>query len=154
LSISVSFNEQKGDIGYTVSYDNRPTNIISGVLTEDISINDTHPGDVFASIPIIGRKEGPILQYVGTRTEYSRDVSINLLLDYTDVAYGSKKLSLIKQKPSLVCPVRGQIINLLRELSPSGEVGVRKWYVNPIQENWNPKTGTYSIQANWTYEKV
>jgi hypothetical protein len=153
LSISVSFNEQKGDIGYTVSYDNRPTNIISGVLTEDISINDTHPGDVFASIPIIGRKNGPILQPIRTRTEYSRDVSINLLLDYTDVAYGSKKDSLIRQKPSLVCPIRGQIIDLLKELSPSGEAGVRKWFVNPIQENWSPKTGSYSIQVNWVYEK-
>ena len=153
LSISVSFNEQRGDIGYTVSYDNRPSNIISGVLTEDITINDTHPGDVFASVPIIGRKTGPILQYIGTRTEYSRSVSINLLLDYTDVAYGSKKISLVKQKPSLVCPIRSQIIDLLKELSPSGEDGVRKYYLNPPQETWNPKTGNYSIQADWVYEK-
>jgi hypothetical protein len=153
MSVSVSFNEQKGEIGYTVNYDNRPTNIISGVLTEEISVNDTHPGDVFATIPIIGRKTGPILQHIGTRTEYTRNVSVNLQLDYNDVAYGSGKASLIKQKPSVVSPMREQLISLLQELSPSGEVGVRKYFINPPQESWNPKTGVYSIQVDWVYEK-
>lgn len=152
ISISTSFNKNNGEIGYTVNYDNRPTNIITGVLTEEISVNDTHPGDVFATIPIIGRKTGPILQHIGTRTEYTRNVSVNLQLDYNDVAYGSSKDSLLK-KPSAVSPMREQLISLLQELSPAGELGVRKYFVNPPQESWNPKTGAYSIQVDWVYEK-
>ena len=86
-SISLGLNEFNGEITYSLEFDNRPTNIISGVLSENISVNDTYPGDVFAVVPVIGRATGPVLQYVGSRTEYKRDVQIELQMDYTDLHY-------------------------------------------------------------------
>jgi hypothetical protein len=150
-TISLALNEHAGTINYSLDFDNRPTNIISGVLFENISISDTYPGDVFAVIPIMGRKTGPILQAIGGRTEYKRDLNLEIVLDYTDLPYGSGRSSLLK-KPSLVEPIRSQLINLIRDLSPEKEPGVRKWFVNAPVENWSPKEGRYSLSASWVYE--
>jgi hypothetical protein len=151
-SISLGTNEFTGDITYNLQFDNRPTNIISGVLSETINVNDTYPGDVFAMIPVIGRETGPILQYIGGRTEYKRDLSIELVLDYTDVGYGGNRNSLILHKPSLVEPMKTQIKNLIQEISPAKEPGIRKYFIDPPSESWSPKEGRYNFSISWTYE--
>lgn len=152
LSVSISANKYIGEINYGISFDNRPTNIISGVLSESISVNDTYPGDVFAIIPVIGRKTGPVLQYIGGRTEYKRDVSINLLMDYNQIPYGSTRNTILLQKPSVVEPTATQLSNLITELSPAYESGVRKYFLSPPSESWNPKEGSYNLNLSWTYE--
>ena len=152
VSMSLSSNQYTGDISYNLSFNNRPTNIISGVIAESIQVNDTYPGDIFAIIPVLGRATGPVLQYIGGRTEYKRDVSINLTMDYTKIAYGDKRNTLILKKPSLVEPTASQIAGLINELSPKNEPGVRKYFISPPSESWNPKEGTYSFNISWTYE--
>jgi len=151
-SVSLGANQYTGEITYNLQFDNRPTNIISGVLAESISVNDTYPGDVFAVIPVIGRKTGPILQYIGGRTEYKRDLSINLTMDYTNIPYGATRKTLLLQKPSVIEPVASQISQLINELSPAREPGIRKYFISPPTESWNPKEGTYSLNISWTYE--
>jgi hypothetical protein len=151
-SITVGVNQYAGELSYNLQFDNRPTNIISGVLSEAISINDTYPGDIFAVIPVIGRKTGPVLQYIGGRTEYKRDISINLTMDYTKVPYGSGRNTLLLQKPSVIEPTATQLASLINELSPANEPGIRKYFISPPTESWNPKEGTYSINLGWTYE--
>lgn len=152
LSTAISANQYNGEITYNIQFDNRPTNVISGVLTENISVNDTYPGDVFAIIPVIGRETGPVIQYIGGRTEYRRDITIDLLLDYTKLGYGSDRAALLLRKPSVVEPTATQLGNLIRELSPANEVGIRKYFLSPPQESWNPKEGSYNISLSWTYE--
>ena len=151
-SISIGMNEYTGEITYSLEFNNRPLNIISGVLSENIQIQDTYPGDVFAVIPVIGRETGPVLQYIGSRTEYSRNLTIDLLMDYTDIGYGSTRESLTLLKPSIIEPTRSQLRSLIKELSPESEPGIRKWFLNPPSENWSPKEGTYNISLNWVYE--
>ena len=151
-TITLGVNEYTGEINYSLAFDNRPTNIISGVLTEQISVNDTYPGDVFATIPVLGRDTGPVLQYMGSRTEYRRDVSINLAMDYTKVPYGQTRNPLLLKKPSVVSPTAEQIHELLIELSPANEPGVRKYFLSPPSESWSPKDGQYSLNLSWTYE--
>ena len=151
-SVSLGTNAYTGEVTYNLQFDNRPTNIISGVLAESISVNDTYPGDVFAVIPVIGRATGPVLQYIGGRTEYKRDVSINLTMDYTKIPYGSQRNDLLLKKPSVVQPTANQLGALLSELSPAGEPGIRKYFLSPPSESWNPKEGTYSFNVSWTYE--
>ena len=152
LTMTVGTNEYTGEITYSTQFDNRPSNIISGVLTENISVNDTYPGDVFAVIPVLGRKTGPVLQYIGGRTEYTRDLAINLIMDYTKIPYGSGRNPLLLKKPSVIEPSATQIGNLIKELSPQGEPGIRKYFVSPPSESWEPKTGSYSFNLTWTYE--
>jgi len=151
-SVAIGLNEYVGEITYNLQFDNRPTNIISGVLAETIQVNDTYPGDVFAIIPVIGRKTGPVLQYIGGRTEYKRDLQISLLMDYTRVPYGNTRSSLLMQKPSVSQPIASQLSELINEMSPAREPGIRKYFINPSQENWNPKTGEYNISLSWVYE--
>lgn len=151
-SVSLGTNPYTGEVTYNLQFDNRPTNIISGVLSETISVDDTYPGDIFAVIPVLGRKTGPVLQYIGGRTEYRRDISINLVMDYTSVPYGSGRNSLLLKKPSVVEPTATQIGSLIKELSPAGEPGIRKYFVSPPSESWNPKEGSYNFNLSWTYE--
>lgn len=151
LDISLAMNEYAGEIDYSLSFDNRPTNIISGVLFENISVNETYPGDVFAAIPVIGRKTGPVLQYVGGRTAYSRDLSIDLVMDSTKIPYETGR-KMLQRRPSAVNPTASQLESLIYELSPQYEPGIRKYFHDPPQESWNPKTGQYSFSIRWTYE--
>ena len=64
-------------------------------MSETININDTYPGDTFAVVPILGRTTGPLLQYTGSRTEYRRDVGIEIILDSSDIGYGDTRGDLI-----------------------------------------------------------
>tara|TARA_R110000751_G_scaffold8926_1_gene34559 strand:- start:1296 stop:3095 length:1800 start_codon:yes stop_codon:yes gene_type:complete len=151
-SVSLGMNENTGEITYNLSFDNRPTNIISGVLSENITVNDTYPGDVFAVIPVLGRPTGPVLQYIGGRTEYRREVQIGLLMDYANIPYGATRNSLMLKKPSVIEPTASQISSLIKELSPEGEQGVRKYFLSAPQETWSPKEGNYTISLSWVYE--
>jgi len=76
-SYTTGLNSAQGVLTYTYSYDDRPPNIISGSIHEDIEVNDTYPGQLFATIPIIGRNQ-PVLQYVNSRSEYKRSLKINV----------------------------------------------------------------------------
>jgi hypothetical protein len=151
-SISLGVNESNGEITYNLEFDNRPTNYFSGVLSESINVQDTYPGDVFAVIPVIGRSTGPVLQYIGGRTEYKRDITIDILVDYTDIGYNHDRASLMLTKPSLNEPIRSQLNSLINDLSPATEPYIRKYFLNPPSESWSPKEGSYSLSLSWVYE--
>ncbi len=161
LSISIGTNEFTGEITYNIEYNDRPSNLVSGVLSESISVSDTYPGDVFAVIPVIGRATGPVLQYIGGRTEYQRSVSIDLVMDrkyYQNLANipnpnpSQVRNFGILSKPSLVEPFRSQINSIVSAYSPAQEIGVRKYFLSPPTETWDAKSGSYSLSLNWTYE--
>jgi hypothetical protein len=153
LSVSLGTNEINGEITYSLDFDNRPLNYFSGVMLESININDTYPGDVFATIPVLGRPTGPILQFTFGRTEYKRDLSIEILLDYSDIGYNQDRAALILRKPSINEPIRSQLNELIRLVSPGQEIGIRKYFLaNPPTESWNPKDGRYTLSLGWVYE--
>jgi hypothetical protein len=161
LSVSLGTNEFTGEITYNIEYNDRPSNLVSGVLSESISVSDTYPGDVFAVIPVIGRATGPVLQYIGGRTEYQRSVSIDLVMDrkyYQNLANipnpnpSQVRNFGILSKPSLVEPFRSQINSIVSAYSPAQEIGVRKYFLSPPTETWDAKSGSYSLSLNWTYE--
>lgn len=152
LSVSLGTNEITGEITYSLEFDNRPSNYFTNVLFENISVNDTYPGDVFATIPVLGRPTGPILQFTFGRTEYRRDISIEIVIDYTDLGYGADRNALLLRKPSINEPIAGQLKSLIGILSPANEPGIRKYFVSPPTESWNPKEGRYTLSLGWTYE--
>lgn len=168
-SLAIGVNEFSGEITYDIQLDTRPLLNIPGTISENISITDTYPGDVFATIPVLGRPTGPILQYLGTRTEYRRDVGIDLIFaanSTTTTAAPSSPSPLITttptpstlrqaflfDKPTLWNPARDAINNLIKALSPAYEIGVRKYFLNPPTETWDPKERRYTINLSWTYE--
>ena len=148
-SVTLGTNEFTGEINYTIEYDDRPENFVSGVISENISVTDTYPGDVFAVIPVIGRPTGPVLQYIGGRTEYQKSLSVELVVSPTRSR--NPRTSYL-EKPSLRPNMRDDIINVINSYSPGREVGIRKYFVSPPQETWDPKSGRYTLNINWTYE--
>jgi len=155
LTVSLGQNEIAGEITYNLEFDNRPTNYFEDALYESISVTDTYPGDVFATIPVLGRPTGPILQYTFGRTEFKRDISIEIILDSTDLGYQlstNTRSKMLLTKPSLNDSTRGKLNDLITELSPSQEPGIRKYFLSPPQETWNPKEGRYTLGLSWTYE--
>lgn len=157
LSISLASNEFTGEITYNIEYDTRIQNVVSGALSESITCNDTYPGDVFAVIPVLGRQNGPVLQYIGGRTEYQRSLNIDLVMDrYYTSGLGPLHQRIRQQsvlsKPSLNEPFKSQINSIIHAYSPIQEAGIRKYFVSPPTESWDASTGRYSLQINWTYE--
>lgn len=157
LSVSLASNQFTGEITYNIEYDTRIQNMVSGALSESIVCTDTYPGDVFAIIPVLGRQTGPVLQYIGGRTEYQRNLSIDLTMDkYYAPGNGSFVQKIRNQsvlsKPSLNEPFKSQISSIIHAYSPIQEIGIRKYFVSPPSETWDPNTGRYSLQINWTYE--
>tara|TARA_R100001463_G_scaffold70062_3_gene123628 strand:+ start:164 stop:1681 length:1518 start_codon:yes stop_codon:yes gene_type:complete len=151
-SISLGLDEGGGQITYNLEFNNRPVNVFTGVISETININDTYPGDTFAIVPILGRTTGPLLQYTGSRTEYRRDVGIEIILDASDIGYGDTRGDLILRKPSVNEPIRTELTNLIKTVSPASEKGVKRYFLSAPTESWNPKTGSYSLNLSWTYE--
>jgi hypothetical protein len=151
-TISLALNEGAGEITYNLEFNNRPVNLFTGVVSETINISDTYPGDTFAVVPILGRSTGPLLQYTGSRTEYKRDVGIEIILDSSDIGYGDTRGDLILRKPSVNEPIRTELTNLIKTVSPASEYGIRSYFLDPPTESWNPKTGSYSLNLSWTYE--
>jgi hypothetical protein len=157
-----------GQITYSYSYDDRPPNLIAGSISEDISINDIYPGQLFSATPVIGRNQ-PVLQYLGSRSEYKRSLSINVQMGtpsrnwtYSSVNSSGKLTSptatgvrnwLVTQKPSITNSGDFRIIyDAVNPANESGVIPTKVFYEAP-QESWNFKTGTYSYTISWTYER-
>ena len=151
-SISVSDSALfDGQIKYSVTYDNRPYFYVSGVLSENINISDTYPTDVYASIPVIGRVSGPVLQFMNTSTNYERDVSIELILDRSDLGINNTPHELLRSKPSVNSAFRKRINELIRDFTPAGK-GVGSVFLKNLQENFNMREGRYTLNIGWVYQ--
>lgn len=156
-SISMSTNEVAGEVSYTLEYDARPYNFFEGVVSENITVDDTYPGDMYTTIPILGRPTGPILQYLYGRTEYKRTLSAELLLDSSSSSNAgnfssANRNTVLGTKPSLRTGFREKLQALINLYSPANEPGIRNWFQDPPQESWSPKESRYSITITWTYE--
>lgn len=146
---SVAVNPIAGTISYNYEYNTRPSNCIAGALTENISVNDNNPTDLFATLTVLGRTNGPILQSLGTVTAATREVSIECVM-----------------APFTGCPTTSGTASGLLAASPRTAVATllcafqadlqgRNGYVfkNADTERWEPKSGRYSRQVTWTYQQ-
>lgn len=73
LPISKEYSyEDQGIIRYNYTYDNRPLALVSGAISESISMSDSYQTKIMNHIPFIG---GVLLQNLGTYNLPSRSVS-------------------------------------------------------------------------------
>ena len=172
LSSSRGINPNGGVVTYNAQFDDRPPNIINGSITEEISVNDTYPGQIFATIPVIGRNQ-PVLQYLNSRSEYKRSLSINVNMSPFSFNWLPNSGAIITangywsaasaagirnwtttNKPSVTNTSDFQ--KIFDAVNPANEVGVvtgRVFHSAPT-ESWNPKTGQYSYSIEWTFERT
>ena len=171
LSKSEGVNPNQGTLSYNFTYDNRPPNIIQNSISEDIQVQDTYPGQIFASIPVIGRNQ-PVLQYLNSRSEYKRSLTINVQMNpfsdnwtaatgaiisadgyWSAATFANVANWTYTNKPSVL--YTADFTKIYDAVNPANEAGVVSGRVfhGPPQESWNPKTGSYSYSIEWTFER-
>jgi hypothetical protein len=194
-SQQVGVNVQKGEITYSYTYSSKPQGDFGdGVQNSSITINDTHPANVIATTPILGRIFGPILHDMGAVTAYKRSLSLSLTMNVEAIGLNRP---LTQAVPPLPTPPGPQFVSLevkMKLLKPSNftaywhtylgldlhdngagfgyrtiqeqlrdvisaaipnELGIIKYRVDSAPtESWDVKTGQYSFNISWIYEKV
>jgi hypothetical protein len=133
LSITEGFNPAEGSITYSWSYNNRPLNYISGSISETLNVDDTFATPLVASIFVLGRKLGPILQDLGTITSSTRRVTFDVVFPrptaIRDIQFNNIHYS--------------QITGLVESFNPSNLM------TNPIINTQSIKSIVKSDTAGW-----
>ena len=162
ISTSEAHNVQKGSISYNFQYDNK-SNICTGVLSSNVTVETSFPTDVFAEAFVLGRALGPVLQDLGTVTSAKKTIGIEVKVipPRTIDGYSMNNSS---------CPlfVNGNIYQTItgiaNSLKPYGDqttaLGYKRdktnergqVYTSTDSETWNPIDGSYSIQLSYTYQ--
>ena len=101
-----------------------------------------NPTDVFASLTVLGRAAGPILQDIGTVTSATRDVNIDAIME---IPTGCTVAKLLTNKPT----AQVDAILCTFELDLSGTYD--SLFLQHDSENWNPKNGAYSRSTRWVF---
>jgi len=154
LSWTIGRNPFQGTIDYTFEYDARPMTLIEDAISETISINDNIGGELFASIFVLGRANGPVLQDLNTKPANTRNLSIEIVVTpptYSDRTTATMQDLLIAQNPSNNPSYSGSLQTLVDAADPTNN-GFSTVFQDQPQENWEFQTGRYSYNCTWTYE--
>jgi hypothetical protein len=76
ITQSLGYNPVGGIVTYNFSYDNRSL-IYTGAISETISYSYNERPDLYASIAILGKSNGPLLQDLNTSGPKTTDISID-----------------------------------------------------------------------------
>jgi len=140
ISKTFGYNISEGTVNYSFSYNNRPANCNPSVLSETISVTKNNAVDVHASLTILGREAGPILQDIGTKTAITEDLNIEAVV----VPYsGCRSGNFIADAPDYGSVVSGVENNI------SG--GGNTFFRTADNETYDVKAGRYSRQVSWIY---
>lgn len=167
VATSEGHDPRKGTISYSYEYNNRFV-FISGAISENVTINDTGPVDVVNETFVLGRRLGPILQSLGTRTAARKDVTIEVTVLPPSSLAGFPMTS-------IDCPlwtggaVYTTITGMIEGLKPYGDrtPGIfgnmsndtrpatndqGQVFVNQDNYTWNPVEGRFTRTIGWTYQ--
>ena len=131
----VGHNKVAGIITYGLTFNDRLAPAIANSLSTTItveSVNTDGLEQIFASIPVIGRIQGPVLQNMGTTGEKKQRVSIEAVME----------------KASRANPPSSAAFAIASIYMPAGTTVLR----GPIGETWEPSSGRYSFNVEWTYQ--
>lgn len=157
---TISRNPIAGQITYNYTYDTRPGNIITGTKSENFTVSRSWDVDIVASIPVLGRTAGPVLQPINTHQESTVSLDMQLIFGPEFAGTGTNPTTLlVSRNPGLVSPQKEQIQNIVNAVKPSaagylnnaGQAASVQYVRNQV-ENWEPRTGRYTLQLEWVYE--
>lgn len=133
VSSQVGRNEVAGVITYQSEYDDRPDHIWAGSRSETVSASVSYPTATYASVPILGRTSGPLLQSLGAYTSGKKTLSI-------DVQMSVPTRSHTPSAPSTDAMVLSQ--------TPAGT----SVWLDQDEINWSTSTGRYTRNTVWTWQ--
>ncbi len=134
LTRDVGKNEVTGTITYSYEFDDRPAALLVGAKSTNLTQTDDNVADVFASIPVLGRSAGPVLQAMGTVTSKKRIVSLTAQM--TLATYGTPTVS------------RPNSNSIFTDYIPQGT----QVFVESDKEDWTAMTGQYTRSIAFVYQ--
>lgn len=149
LSQTIGRNPTQGLITYDFQYNTRPSNLITGARSEKISIVDNLGGEMFASVFVLGRTKGPVLQDLSTKSANTRNLNIELILSPET---GTASQLINSKKPTNNPLYSGVINDIITAADPTNIAGVTTVFQDQTQENWDIINFSYSLSTSWTYE--
>lgn len=160
ISTTIGRNPAAGTINYTYEYNNRFRNLITDTRSEVISVQNNVEVDIFATIGIIGRTLGNLLQDLNTKQHLERSVNIELVFDSTYIPSGATTAEIINDyHPRLHAPQSTEIAAIISAAEPvtagllnnNGSAATTS-YISNQTENWSPHNRTYSRNLTYVYE--
>ncbi len=133
LSTQVSHNQNNGVISYSYEYDDRADFTIAGALSEIVTIDDDAASDVYASIPVLGRAFGPVLQDIGTVTSLRRSIQIEIQMPAATQS---------------ATPTKPNTNTIITDNTPVAT----DIFLDADKETWTERTGRYTRSVTFTYQ--
>jgi len=162
VSTAEGHDPRKGTISYSCEFTNR-FKLISGVISESISISDTGPTDSISETVVIGRRLGPVIQSLNTKTSTRKDISIEVTVvppssvnglfmtnSLCPLYTGGTVYTTIDQIVEGLKPFGDRPASIFGNLSRRNVAG--QAYVSADNQSWNPADGRYSRQVTWIYQ--
>jgi len=139
VSKNVTVNRPGGSIGYSYTFNNTLAPINSQVAVADMTIDETYPQDVIAIQIIPGRSSGPIIQNIGTKTEYRRTLNVTLTMYPKAGGYWAFT---DRNTPRAIAS--GYVASGVADLG----VYNSGWFIVGKTENWDWKNGLFTTNLN------
>ncbi len=144
-SLQVGHNPNTGSISYSYEYNDRPTNCITNAISETITIIDNDPTDVFASLTVLGRAAGPILQDLNTQTAATRELNIEAIIAPATNC-PTNMSALLAERPD------ADIDAIIDAVETNLTSTYSQVFKTQDQISWSPKEGRISANVAWTYQ--
>ena len=141
LNKSITYNTLAGFITYNFSYDNRVDFLESGAITETITYTDSPRNDIYASLTILGRAAGPLLQDLGTSGAYTAEISI-------DAVFKPQKSSTSFQ----FGPAGEDFLEYIALMTALDSAPYHAFTTND-NRTWNPAVGHFTWTKSWELGK-
>jgi hypothetical protein len=169
ISTSEGHNPQAGTISYSYEFNNKFT-IISGVVYENISVEDNGPTDIIAEAFVLGRALGPILQNMGTTTSAKKSVTIEIGVvppttmngyfinsNECPVWTGGSVYTTINKIIEGLKPFGDRDASIFGAPSPAGGRPATNMpglvFRNKDDYSWDASTGKFVRSVGWTYQQ-
>jgi len=162
IATTESHDPRKGIVSYTYEFNNK-LKLLSGVISENITINDTGPVDVINQAFVLGRRLGPVLQSLGTTTSSTKSVTVEIIVgtptgidgclitsNYCPVWTGGTTYKAIEELIDGLAPFGRRVVNIFPNMSREPLTG--QVYLQQNDLSWNPTEGRYIRNVSWVYQ--
>lgn len=152
---TVGMNVANGSISYSYEFSNKLPPYVSGAYAESINFSADYPKDQFATINVLGRASGPVVQLMGTRTPYSLNMTVDLVVEPVSGYFPVELMSLVgntnvNRYGQNVCP-HNQIKTLISGIEENLNNNFNTLVKTDDKVTWSPHLGKYNRSVSWLY---
>ena len=151
ISTSVSKNPSTGTINYNYSY-NSKFQLVSGSLSESVSVSDILKSSQIVEVGVIGRRAGPILYDTRQNNPRERRVSIAVQMVQPTGCYVTSGTACDTFLPLYTAPPTSGVEKILCCLEQHLSGVASRYYLVDNTAEWDPINGNYSRQVTWKWE--